>query len=70
VRLKTRASDGSIVSRRLDVVRIERAPSTGAPAAATSAPANGSCLLGKLLSLSARNSPLPADFCRADTGTR
>ena len=63
VRLTTLGSDGSLVTRRLDVVRIGRASSLSATAAAVSAPANGSCLLGKLLTLGAKDAPLASDAC-------
>lgn len=61
VRLTTLASDGALVTRRLAVERIGRAPSAGASAA----PANGSCLLGKLLTMSAQDAPLAADACES-----
>lgn len=66
VRLTMLASDGSLVTRRLAVERIGRTPSAGATAAAAShAPANGSCLLGKLLTMSAQDAPLAADACKS-----
>lgn len=65
VRLTTLAADGSLVSRRLDVMRIGRRPSSRETAAAArSAPADGACLLGRLLALSARDLPLAGDACR------
>ena len=66
VRLTTLSASGKLVTRRLDVVRIDRSRSFGgAAAAARSAPADGVCLLGKLLALSTRDSPLPADACKS-----
>ncbi len=65
VRLTTLASDGSLVTRRLAVERIGRSPSGGATAAAaSSAPANGACLLGRLLTMGAHVAPLAADACK------
>jgi hypothetical protein len=61
VRLATRAADGTLVSSRLDVVRINRAPD--AAATADSAPVNGSCLLAKLLTLTPEDPPLSRDAC-------
>jgi hypothetical protein len=63
VRLATSAADGTLVSSRLDVVRIDRAPPPSATSAADSAPANGSCLLAKLLTLTTEDEPLPRDAC-------
>jgi hypothetical protein len=63
VRLTTLAANGSLVTRRLDVVRIGRASSLSATAASVGAPANGSCLLGKLLTLGAKDAPLASDAC-------
>jgi hypothetical protein len=63
VRLTTLGSDGSLVTRRLDVVRIGRAPSLSATAASVAAPADGACLLGKLLTLGAKDAPLASDAC-------
>jgi len=63
VRLATRASDGTLRSHRLDVVRIDDTSQTGSPGAADSAPANGSCLLAKLLTLTADDPPLARDAC-------
>lgn len=66
VRLTTLASDGSLITRRLAVARIGRTPSSGAKAAAaSSAPANGSCLLGRLLTLNAQDPPLAAEACKS-----
>jgi len=63
VRLATRASDGTLRSHRLDVVRIDDTSQTGSPGAADSGPANGSCLLAKLLTLTANDPPLTRDAC-------
>ncbi|MEA2224540.1 MAG: hypothetical protein QOH83_2916 [Solirubrobacteraceae bacterium] len=63
VRLETSAADGTLVSSRLDVVRIDRAPPPSATSAANSAPANGSCLLAKLLTLTTEDQPLSPDAC-------
>jgi len=66
VRLTTLTASGKLVSRRLDVMRIDRARRFGGSAAAArSAPADGACLLGKLLSLTADDSPLAADACKS-----
>ena len=67
VRLTTLSSNGSLVTRRLDVVRIGGSPRAGATAvaAARSAPANGSCLLARLLTLDAKDSPLAATACKS-----
>lgn len=66
VRLTTLGSDGSLVTRRLAVERIGRTPSAGTTAAAaSSAPADGSCLLGRLLTMSTRDAPLAADACKS-----
>ena len=65
VRLTTVTASGKLVSRRLDVVRID--PSRrfgGSAAAARTAPADGSCLLGRLLALGRDDSPLAADACK------
>jgi hypothetical protein len=66
-RLSWRMPDGTVVSRRLDVVRIDRAvasgPNANAAAQASSASANGSCLLGKLLRLGADGRPVSRDAC-------
>jgi hypothetical protein len=63
VRLATRAADGTLVSSRLDVMRIDQAPLPDATPAANSAPANGSCLLAKLLTLTTEDEPLSRDAC-------
>jgi hypothetical protein len=63
VRLTTLGSDGSLVTRRLDVVRIGRASSLSATAASVAAPADGACLLRKLLTLGAKDAPLASDAC-------
>ena len=63
MRLATSAADGTLVSSRLDVVRIVRAPPPSAPSEASSAPANGSCLLAKLLTLTTEDQPLSHDAC-------
>lgn len=64
VRLSTITRDGSIVSRRLDVMRIAPRTVGGASAAAArEAPANGSCLIGRLLALTADDAPLSSDAC-------
>jgi hypothetical protein len=69
VRLSMRTSDGSVVSRRLDVVRVHRAP---APIAAATAPAatplstplsEATCLLKRLLSLSPILPSISVDAC-------
>ncbi len=69
VRLTMRASDGSLVSRRLDVVSIHGEP---APAAAAAAPATAprttpldqaTCLLKRLLSLSPVLPSISVDAC-------
>lgn len=66
VRLTTLTADGSSVSRRLDVVQIRHTRDAGATAAAAgTAPANGACLLGRLLALTAHDGPLAADACRS-----
>ena len=65
VRLTTLTPGGSLVSRRLDVMRIDRTPSAGGSAkAARSASADGACLLGRLLALGARDLPLAGDACK------
>ena len=61
VRLTTLSASGNVVSRRLDVMRIDRSRSGGS---ARTAPADGSCLLGKLLALTAKDSPLAANACK------
>jgi len=63
VRLTIGATDGSLVTRRIDVERIVRASTTGATAAASGAPPNGACLLGKVLSLGVADAPLAGDAC-------
>ncbi|MEY2441494.1 MAG: hypothetical protein QOJ46_920, partial [bacterium] len=69
VRLSMRAADGSIVSRRLDVVRIHRA---AAPTATATAPATAplstplaeaKCLLKQLLTLSPILPSISVDAC-------
>lgn len=65
VRLTTLDGNGDLVTRRLDVVRIERPAETATATAASSAPADGSCLLGKLLKLTARDMPLASDACQS-----
>lgn len=65
VRLTTLSSSGSLVTRRLDVVRTGRTKRSGAiAAAASSAPADGSCLLGRLLTLSVKDPPLATSACK------
>ena len=65
VRLTTLTAAGKLVSRRLDVMRIDRARRSGGTAAAAhTAPADGACLLGKLLASTASDSPLAADACK------
>lgn len=65
VRLTTLSASGGVVSRRLDVMRIDRSRSSGGSAAAgRSAPEDGACLLGKLLALTAKDSPLAANACK------
>lgn len=65
VRLTTLTAAGNLVSRRLDVMRIDRTPGTGAAVpTARSAPADGACLLSRLLALGAKDSPLAADACK------
>ena len=64
VRLTTLTAAGNLVSRRLDVVRTERARAFGGSAAAArTAPEDGGCLLRKLLTLTAHDSPLAGDAC-------
>jgi hypothetical protein len=63
VRLATRAADGTLVNSRLDVVRIDQASQADALAATDNAPANGSCLLAKLLTLTTEDEPLSRDAC-------
>ena len=66
VRLTTITASGRLVTRRLDVVRIDRSRSFGGSATAPrTAPADGACLLGKLLDLTVRESPLAADACKS-----
>jgi len=60
VRLTLRATDGKLVTRRLDVHRVRR----GAQPASAS-PANGSCLLAKVLKLTADDEAPTADACRS-----
>ena len=62
VRLTTLSASGNVVSRRLDVMRIDRSRSPGGSVRST--PADGSCLLGKLLALTAKDSPLAANACK------
>ena len=64
VRLTTLATDGSLVTRRLDVLRIRGASQAGPVAAARQAPADGACLLGRMLKLTAGDMPLPTDACQ------
>ena len=64
VRLTTRGSDGGRVTRRLDVHRIVRPSQSGTAATASSAPANGSCLLDELLALGAGDLPPAGDACK------
>ena len=65
VRLTTLATDGRLVSRRLDVTRTGRRPGAGTTAAAAgAAPSDGSCLLGKMLALTARDAPLAGNTCK------
>lgn len=66
VRLTTLTASGKLVSRRLDVMRVDRTGSAGGSAtAARTAPADGACLLGKLLALGAKDAPLAADACKS-----
>lgn len=66
VRLTTLSSNGSLVTRRLDVVRIGRTRRSAAMAAAArSAPVDGACLLGRLLTLSAEDPPLADAACKS-----
>lgn len=66
VRLTTLTAGRKLVSRRLDVMRIDRSPSAGGSAATSrTAPADGACLLGRLLALGAKDSPLAADACKS-----
>ena len=51
MRLTIRDSDGNRIHRRIDVHRITRPSQPGTAATASSAPADGSCLLGKMLAL-------------------
>lgn len=62
VRLTIRDSDGTRIHRRIDVHRIKRARS-GTTVTASSAPANGSCLLDKMLALGAGDLPPAGDAC-------
>ena len=62
VRLTTLSASGNLVSRRLDVMRIDRSRRSGG--SARTAPADGSCLLGRLLALTAKDSPLAANACK------
>lgn len=63
VRLITRGSSGGLVVRRLDVVRIAGASQATATAAASSAPADGTCMLGRMLALGASDLPPASDAC-------
>lgn len=63
VRLITRGNGGTIVARRLDVVRIVRPSRSGATTTASSAPVNAACLLGKMLALKASDMPPAGDAC-------
>ena len=63
VRLTTLTAGRKLVSRRLDVMRIDRSPPAGG--SARTAPADGACLLGKLLALGAKDPPLAADACKS-----
>lgn len=65
VRLTTLATDRSLITRRLDVLRIHGASQTASVAAARRAPADGACLLGRVLKLTAGDMPLPADACQS-----
>jgi len=58
VRLTTSTTDGTLVTRRLAVERIQRTD-----AVTSTAPANASCLLSKLLTLSADDLPPTTDAC-------
>lgn len=63
-RLTTLATDGSLVTRRLDVARISRSRRSGTAAAAASrTPADGRCLLEKMLALGANDWPLARSAC-------
>lgn len=65
VRLTTLAADGTVVSRRLDVARIDRSADGRSAAAVASAPLDGACLLRRMLAL-ARDASAPAiDACRS-----
>lgn len=66
VRLTTLTAGRKLVSRRLDVMRIDRSPPAGGSATPErTAPADGACLLGKLLALGAKDPPLAADACKS-----
>lgn len=64
VRLITRGSDGTPVSRRLDVVRIVRPSQARGSATVSSTSADGTCLLGKMLALGVRDVPPAGDACK------
>ncbi len=63
VRLTVTTSSGTLVTRRLDVVSIDPLPDASATSGVSPAPANGSCLLGKLLALSPGDASLATDAC-------
>jgi hypothetical protein len=60
VRLTTLTGSGSLVTHRLDVERIVH---SAGPDSGAAAPAHASCLLGKLLTLSADDPWLASDAC-------
>lgn len=63
VRLTVTTSSGTAVTRRLDVVSINPDSDPSTTSAANPAPANGPCLLGKLLALSPGDASLSTDAC-------
>jgi hypothetical protein len=63
VRLRTRASDGARVIRRLDVERTARPSGADVAARASGETTEGRCLLGKMLALGASDMPLAGDAC-------
>lgn len=65
VKLTTLSSSGGLVTRRLDVVRIDRTPSRADAVAVRSATARSGCRLEKLLELGATDPPLASDACKS-----
>ena len=64
VRLSVPAGNGTTISRRLEVVAVDRTPSQSASRLSASGADTGRCLLGKLLALGATDTPLAADACQ------